>query len=308
MDKEYFKRKFRKIYAWLNWREHHKYNFKRRHRYIADILLGSLISIVAFIVIYTNIEKLNEIKLWIIKFGSVLLLVSLFYSIKYGWKVIKEIYNYFRRERNWVRYLIIMGILFLLWNSYVNRDTILNPVFEFNDKIDYSILMPLSLNNLNLDTETNTEKKSDGGILQGIKDTFKPEDRDVKSIEQEILVLVNKERANYNARALSSRSNLDNFARSWSDKMMSEGFFEHSNLNIPYSSTAGENIGETPIHYDVVGCGSTYTNKAIAECFVSGWISSPGHHENMIEKSFSLTGIGVSCDSSKCRATQVFSG
>lgn len=308
MDKEYFKRKFKKVYAWLNWREHHKYNFKRRHRYVTNILLGSLISIVAFIIIYTNIEKLNEIKLWIIKFGSALLLVSLFYSIKYGWKVLKEIYNYFRRERNWVRYLIIIGILFLLWNSYVNKDTILNPVFEFNDKTDYSILMPLSFDNLDLNTGTNTEEKSNGGILQGIKDTFKPEDRDVKSIEQEILVLVNKERANYNARDLTSKSHLDSFARSWSDKMISENFFEHSNLNFAYPSIAGENIGETPIHYNVVGCGSTYSNSQMAKCFVEGWIDSPRHHENMIDKRFSMTGIGVSCDSSKCRATQVFSG
>lgn len=90
--------------------------------------------------------------------------------------------------------------------------------------------------------------------------------------------------------------------------MISQNFFEHSSLNFFYPSTAGENIGETPIHYNVVGCGSTYGNSQMAECFVSGWIGSPGHHENMISSSFSMTGIGVSCDSSKCRATQVFSG
>lgn len=141
-----------------------------------------------------------------------------------------------------------------------------------------------------------------------IEETFSGEDRDTAEIEQEIHRLVNIERGNYNARALSRKNNLDTFAKEWSNKMMNEGFFEHSNLNFYYANIAGENIGETPIHYNVIGCGSTYTNDAIAKCFVDGWIESEGHHENMISYSFSMTGIGVSCDSSKCRATQVFSG
>ena len=72
--------------------------------------------------------------------------------------------------------------------------------------------------------------------------------------------------------------------------MISENFFEHSNLNFAYPSIAGENIGETPIHYNVLGCGSTYSNSQMAKCFVDGWISSTGHHENMIDKRFSMTG------------------
>ena len=56
------------------------------------------------------------------------------------------------------------------------------------------------------------------------------------------------------------------------------------------------------------GCGSTYSNNAMAKCFVDGWIGSSGHHKNMISRSFSMSGVGIACDSLKCRATQVFSG
>ncbi len=155
-------------------------------------------------------------------------------------------------------------------------------------------------------TETKVDPSDDS--QDSSSSWFDSNKRDVSAIEQQILVLVNEERQRNGARALTSQSNLDSYARAWSDKMISQDFFEHSELNIPFPSTAGENIGETPIHYNVVGYGSTYSNNDMANCFVSGWIGSPGHHENMISKSFSMTGIGVACDSSKCRATEVFSG
>ena len=132
--------------------------------------------------------------------------------------------------------------------------------------------------------------------------------RDVTVIEGRILELVNEERSRNHAGSLVASNSLNKFASSWSDKMIEEGFFEHSNLDFSFNSYAGENIGETPIHYAVIGCGQTYTNEAIAECFVSGWIESPGHHENMINPTFSTTGIGVSCDLLTCKATQVFEG
>ena len=84
--------------------------------------------------------------------------------------------------------------------------------------------------------------------------------------------------------------------------MIAENFFEHS---MKYN--VGENIGEVPIHYDVVGCGATYSNEALAQCFVKGWIESPGHHQNMIDYTYGITGIGVACDLSECKATQMFS-
>ena len=148
----------------------------------------------------------------------------------------------------------------------------------------------------------------DEKVISNIKQGVNSEERDMASIEEKIFLLVNEERARQGAGQLKSQSHLNSFARAWSEKMIKEDFFEHSNLNFAFPSTAGENIGETPIHYNVVGCGPTYSNNALAECFVSGWIESPGHHENMISREFYMTGIGVSCSGSTCRATQVFAG
>lgn len=305
--KNYFLDKYDDLIYWLKKREHYKYNFERRANYLIATILIFVASLVGFSIFYSNATKLNEIELWIIKLGGVLILTSLFFTIKFGWRLGKEGINILKRQRNWLKYLIIILIIFLLWQGYTNKNTVLNPVFETYNNTNFSLFAPISLGNFSFETNSNSGSSdspdSGGGWLGSGSGS-----RDVDLIEQEILVLVNEERQNYGARALTSKSHLDSFARSWSDKMISENFFEHSNLNFAYPSIAGENIGETPIHYNVVGCGSTYSNSQMAKCFVDGWIGSPGHHENMMDKRFSMTGIGVSCDSSKCRATQVFSG
>lgn len=342
--KDFSKEFFEDIKHRLKRRTGRYYNYSERFEYLSPTLLKLIVSIVAFAVFYSNRQELNNLNFWIIKLGSVLLLVSLYFIIKYGYFVFKEIPDWFKRQKRWLKYLIIIIILIFLWQVYANRNTALNPVFKVYNDTDFPAFFPLDFNwsalvetdpienkvsnsnqnkvNSFKEDKTNSNVKSSTNYWEKIKSKFnsvkndisnqvsniKIPERDEEIIEQKILELVNEERSNYQARALSSKSILNKFARGWSDKMISEDFFEHSNLNIPFSSIAGENIGETPIHYAVVGCGSTYSNTAIAKCFVTGWIGSPGHHKNMIKKSFSLTGIGVSCDFSKCRATQVFTG
>ncbi len=290
---------------WLNRREKLPYDFKGRLNYVITTSLIFAVSLVGLVIFYSNAIKLNQINFWIIKLGGVLILTSLFFAIKFGWRLGKEIINLFKRQRNWLKYLVVLLIVILLWQAYTNKDTVLDPIFESYNKTDFSLFAPINFGNISLGSGFWNSTNPTGNSEKGSSNSLK---RDVGVIEQRILVLVNEERQRNGVRYLSSKVNLNNYARAWSDKMMSEGFFEHSDLDFSYPSTAGENIGETPIHYNVVGCGATYTNNALAECFVDGWIESPGHHENIISRSFSMTGVGVSCDLFTCRATQVFSG
>jgi uncharacterized protein YkwD len=312
--KYYFHDKIDSFKHWLNRREHHAYDYERRFSYLITTVLILAASIIGFAIFYTNAQKLNSIDIWIIRLAGVLILISLFFAIKYSWRLLNETGNWFKRQKNWLKYIIIVLFIVLLWQAYNHKENVLNPVFDIYNKTNFTLFMPVNLGNISFDSSSyqpnqiSTNNKNPSSTSSGGGWFDEVTNRDVGVIEQEILTLVNEERARNGVRALVGKTNLNTYARSWSDKMIAENFFEHSKLNFPYSSIAGENIGETPIHYNVVGCGSTYSNNAMAECFVSGWIGSPGHHKNMISKSFSMTGVGVSCDSSKCRATQVFSG
>jgi len=154
-----FKRSLRKGYYkilhWLKKREHYRYNYKKRTNYIITTILLFLVSLVGFSIFYSNVQRLNEINLWMIKLGGVLLLTSSFFIIKYGWRIIKELINLLKRQRNWLKYLIIILIIFLLWQAYDNKDTILNPVFEIYDETNFSIFSPLNFDDLSV---SNIEK------------------------------------------------------------------------------------------------------------------------------------------------------
>ena len=98
---------------------------------------------------------------------------------------------------------------------------------------------------------------------------------------------------------------LANTAKSHSEDMIKNNYFEHNNVNL------GENIGEVPITWipffiTVEGCFITLTNNQIASCHVDGWVNSPGHYSNMISSSYSEIGVGVDCNFFECKATQNF--
>jgi len=285
---------------WLQTREHRKYNFSGKlNKNLSNIawLAGM---IVATAITYSNIDKLSSYTLWFIQLGGVLMLGCAYGIIKYGTRVIGEGYDILYRQKNWVKYTLLIILMILLWQGYQNKDTVLEPLFEFNDGIDYSAFNPFAMGKLDFGVEGSYG--GSGGSNDG------DEGRNVTEIEAEIHRLVNEERSKVGVGTLMKKDDLDSFVRSWSKNMLENSFLEHSTLNFPFPNTAAENIAENPIHYNVVGCGSTYSNKAQAECFVSGWIDSPSHYQNMVNPSFSMTGIGVACDYVDCKATQVFAG
>src|SRR3989304_1041367 len=141
------------------------------------------------------------------------------------------------------------------------------------------------------------------GVLSKV--TFVPI-RNETEIEMKIYELTNSERIKVGKHSLIYNPELSRLAKGWSEKMINENFFEHSNYNI------GENIGEVPISVIPLfiiteGCIITLTNNQIASCHVNSWVGSLGHYQNMIDSSYSQIGVGISCDLMTCRATQMFS-
>ena len=82
---------------WLMKRGHHSYNFRGRLNYLIKIILFFIVSLIGLNIFYSNAQKLNQINFWIIKLGGVLVLISLFFVIKFGWKLIREIINIVKR-------------------------------------------------------------------------------------------------------------------------------------------------------------------------------------------------------------------
>jgi len=136
---------YKSFKRWLNGRDHYPYDFSRRVNYIVMTCLFFILALVCFTIFYSNAQKINSINLWIIRLAGILLLVSLFFIIKYGWRILGELYNFYIRQRGWIIYLVIFIILILLWQGYTHRDTAINPVFNFYNNTNFSLFTPIDL-------------------------------------------------------------------------------------------------------------------------------------------------------------------
>lgn len=221
--KHYFVRMFKKIKYWISDTSRNHYSYSKRFDYFLGLLIKLIISIVAFIIINTNITKLNEIILGIIKLGSVLLLISLFFIIRYSYFIIKEVFNWHSRQRRWIKYVIVIIILLFVWYAYENRDNFFNPVIKVYNKTNFSLMYPLSFQKLNLT-----------GIT---KDNKTIQYRDIEalitgpSIDEEwvhnFISLINEHRSKRGYSTLKETSGLNSIAEKRFNKMMENPMITH---------------------------------------------------------------------------------
>ena len=124
----------------------------------------------------------------------------------------------------------------------------------------------------------------------------------VRAYEQEVIRLVNAERAKYGLSALTEDWELSRVARYKSQDMHDRGYFDHTSptygtpfqmmraFGLTYRS-AGENIAmgyRTP------------------QAVVTGWMNSPGHRANILSSSYKKIGVGYVPDGNYW--TQMFIG
>lgn len=140
--------------------------------------------------------------------------------------------------------------------------------------------------------EANPQIKDLSRIYVGQK-IYIPNIGDIKSLEQEVIRLVNIERAKNGLAALNENWELSRIARYKSNDMVNKNYFSHQ------SPTYGS-------PFDMIKAfGLTYKSAAeniakgqnSASSVVSSWMSSPGHRANILNSSFNQIGVGAAKDS-----------
>ena len=127
-------------------------------------------------------------------------------------------------------------------------------------------------------------------------------DEATQSYEEEVVRLVNKERASRGLSPLKHNWELSRVARYKSEDMKNRNYFSHTSptYGTPYQmmksfgisyKTAGENIAR---------------GYATPNAVVDGWMNSSGHRANILNSSFTEIGVGYYADGSYW--TQMFIG
>ena len=189
--------------------------------------------------------------------------------------------------------------------------------------------MPTGFGNFTL---SDNSPNSNNDIIEGLKGFTKgvvdPKSQiEINELEKEIHRLINVQRISNSLRLLVWDDTIALIAREHSEDMVKRNFFLHDNpsgegptergkrhgyncmkdYGSYYTEGLAENIGQTPIYSDVLGCGSTTTLESLAECIVDGWMTSPGHRENILTSTYTKTGIGVAySESDNAYSTQNF--
>jgi uncharacterized protein YkwD len=152
----------------------------------------------------------------------------------------------------------------------------------------------------------------------------RPEVR-IPALEQKIHQMINVQRQSNDREALVWDQALANVARAHSEDMAKRGYFKHVNPEglTPMKRAAaagytcnlmGENIYQNNLYSRVITekKRTTYdwnSMDQIAATTSSGWMNSPDHKQNILDKGYTRTGIGVAVASDdKVYITQMFCG
>ncbi|NLP14001.1 MAG: SafA/ExsA family spore coat assembly protein [Clostridium sp.] len=116
-----------------------------------------------------------------------------------------------------------------------------------------------------------------------------PKIDDVKSQENEVIRLVNVERAKYGLPALKANWQLSRVARYKSQDMVDKGYFSHTSPTYGSPFKMMESFG---IRYSAAGENIAMGLRTPSEV-MNAWMNSPGHRNNILNRSFNEIGVGL---------------
>jgi uncharacterized YkwD family protein len=128
---------------------------------------------------------------------------------------------------------------------------------------------------------------------------------DFSAYQQEVLNIVNKERAAKGLSALKFNAELSKVATTKSQDMIDKGYFAH---NSPTYGSPFDMMKQFGITYKTAGENIAMGQKTPQEV-MTAWMNSEGHRKNILNSSFTEIGIGIAKDKSgRLYWTQMFIG
>jgi len=137
----------------------------------------------------------------------------------------------------------------------------------------------------------NPQLKNPALIYPGQKLTI-PSIDDVKSLESEVIRLVNVERSKRGLQTLSANWQLSRVARYKSQDMIDKGYFSHTSPTYGSPFKMMEAFG---IRYSAAGENIAMGQRSPQEV-MNAWMNSPGHRNNILSTSFYQIGVGLAKD------------
>lgn len=134
----------------------------------------------------------------------------------------------------------------------------------------------------------NPQLKNPSLIYVGQKITI-PSAAPLKSVEDEIVRLVNVERVKNGLQPLTSNWQAARVARIKSQDMINNNYFAHIS---PVYGSPFKMMEDFGLRFSAAAENIAYGQRTAQEA-VTSWMNSPGHRANILNKSFTQIGVGV---------------
>ncbi|NLK21651.1 MAG: SafA/ExsA family spore coat assembly protein [Epulopiscium sp.] len=183
------------------------------------------------------------------------------------------------------RKFLFISLLFFLFYVPIFAQPITYTVQPGDSMWKIAVKHQIGLNEI---ISANSQIKNPALIYPGQKLTI-PNIDDVKSVENEVIKLVNAERAKNGLQPLKANWELSRVARMKSQDMINKNYFAHQSptYGSPFDmiqtfgirfTSAGENIAK---------------GQQTPSQVMNSWMNSPGHKSNILGASYSEIGVGL---------------
>lgn len=159
--KHFVKKKWDNFTDWFTDKEHPHSRLNKNVFFHDALKLIGLILV--FLIIYSNLDKINQIVLIFIKLGSLLQLVLLFFILRKAWHLTINIKYAFRGLNHGTKAIIAIVIVLLLFMAFLNQDKVVNSITQTYEEANFSKINPIQVSaNFSL---FGSDKNSSGKII-----------------------------------------------------------------------------------------------------------------------------------------------
>ncbi len=145
--KHFCKKKWNQFTFWFTKKEHPR-SILNKNVFFHD-LFKIICLILVFLIVYSNVDKLNQIVLIFIKIGSLLQLVLLFFILWKAWHLIINLKYAFRGLNHGTKAIIAIVIVFLLFIAFQNQEKVVDSIVKSYEEAEFQKFNPIDAN-LNL--------------------------------------------------------------------------------------------------------------------------------------------------------------
>lgn len=156
------------------------------------------------------------------------------------------------------------------------------------------------------DSNSNNNNNNNDNSNNTVKPENKPESNaSFSAQQQEVLNLVNQERAKVGAKPLTLNKELSNVATTKSQDMINKNYFDHTS---PTYGSPFDMMKQFGISYKTAGENIAMGQRTPAEV-MNSWMNSEGHRKNILNPNFTELGVGIAkASNGQLYWTQMFIG